>query len=123
VLDWLARNTAEHEKVLFSPCSFETLALLRAWGTLSVEFLPDAPGRWRWYVLQHRPGMWTAADRWLVAHCRPAWRKVLRPGGWGPWRLDVPLIEIYAFEDYRAALADFGRAAEPKRNRSHPREQ
>lgn len=123
VLDWLARNTAEHEKVLFSPCSFETLALLRAWGTLSVEFLPDAPGRWRWYVLQHRPGMWTAADRWLVAHCRPAWRKVLRPGGWGPWRLDVPLIEIYAFEDYRAALADFGRAAEQERNRSHPREQ
>lgn len=104
-LDWLAQNTAEHEKVLFSPCSFETLARLRAWGVLPVEFLPDALGRWRWYVLQYRPGMWTAADRWLVARCRPVWRKVLRPGGWGPWRLDVPLIDIYAFADYRAALA------------------
>jgi len=104
VLDWLRQNTAEHEKVLFSPCSFETLALLRAWGLLSVEFLPEAPGQCRWYVLQHRPGMWSPADRWLMANRPPALRKVLRPGGWGPWRLDVPLIEAYAFEDYRAAL-------------------
>jgi len=100
VLDWLDRHTGPDEKVCFGAASAENLAIMRRWGTLAVEFRPDAPGAYRWYVIQHRPSGWQPPDRWLVEHAEPAYRKVIRRGGWGPWRLDVPLVEVYAYEQY-----------------------
>ncbi|MFH1918883.1 MAG: hypothetical protein ABIP48_03205, partial [Planctomycetota bacterium] len=103
VLDWLDRHTSPGEKVRFAAAPTENLAIMQRWGTLPVEFRADAPGTYRWYVVQHRPsGMWPA-DHWLVANCRPAFRKTIRAGGWGPWRLDVPLVEVYPYEQYLLA--------------------
>ncbi|MFH1269024.1 MAG: glycosyltransferase 87 family protein [Planctomycetota bacterium] len=103
VLDWLDRHTGPGEKVRFASAPTESLAIMQRWGTLPVGFRADAPGTYRWYVVQHRPsGMWPV-DHWLVANCRPAFRKTIRAGGWGPWRLDVPLVEVYPYEQYLLA--------------------
>jgi hypothetical protein len=59
--------------------------------------------------LQHRPSAWQAPDRWLIEHAQPAYRKVVRRGGVGPWRLDdVPLVEVYSYGDYQRARAAVG---------------
>ena len=100
VWDWLERNTAPGEKVRFAAPSSENLLLMERWGVLAVQFRPDAPGRYRWYVVQNRPSAWGPADRLLIAHFRPAYSKTIRPGGWGPWRLDVPLVAVYSYEQY-----------------------
>ncbi len=103
VLDWLDRHTGANEKVRFAAPSVENLELMRRWGTLAVEYRDDAPGAYRWYVVQHRPSAWQAADRRLVEHVEPAYCKRIRCGGWGPWRLDVCLVMVYPYEDYRRA--------------------
>lgn len=103
VLDWLDEHTGPGEKVQFAAPSLENLLLMRRWGTLPVEFRARAPGTYRWHVIQHRPSGWQPADRWLVEHAEPAYRKTIRGGGWGPWRLDVPLVEIYSYSQYLEA--------------------
>lgn len=103
VLGWLEAHTAGDEKVRFGSGSPENLALMRAWGMLGVEYRPDAPGRYAWYVIQRRPSACMPPDRWLLENARPVYRKTLRQSGWGPWRLDVPLIEIYRYADFAAA--------------------
>jgi hypothetical protein len=103
VLDWLARHTAREEKVHFAAASTENLALLRRWGALPVEYRAQSPGRYRWYVVQHRPSAWQPADRRLIAEQEPAFVKTIRSGGWGPWRLDVPLVEVYSYQQYLQA--------------------
>ncbi len=90
-----------------------------------VDSLPE----FRWYVLQHRPGPWPwhPIDPWLIEHARPAHRKTIRPPalrdvlrGWGvdvprPWRLDVPLVEVYDYRQYlRARSATGGRDIGPE---------
>jgi len=102
-LDWLARHTAPGEKVHFAASSPENLALMRRWGTLRCEYRPGSPGLYRWYVVQHRPSGWQPEDRWLIEHGRPAYRKTIRRAGWGPWRLDVPLVEVYSYDQHLAA--------------------
>jgi 4-amino-4-deoxy-L-arabinose transferase-like glycosyltransferase len=97
VLRWLAENTAAGEKVHFAAGSWENLEWMRRWGKLEVEFRAAAPGRNRWYVLQCRPSAWQPEDRRLIAHGEPAFTKTIRSGGWGPWRLDVPLVHVYSF--------------------------
>ncbi len=103
VLGWLAAHTGGDEKVRFGSGSPENLALMRAWGALGVEYRPDAPGRYAWYVIQRRPSACLPPDQWLLKNARPVYRKTLRQSGWGPWRLDVPLIEIYRYADFAAA--------------------
>ena len=103
VLDWLARHTDQGEKVRFAAASTENLALSRQWGTLGVEYRAQAPGRYRWYVLQHRPSAWQPFDRRLITQQKPAFVKTIRPSGRGPWRLDVPLVEVYSHEQYLEA--------------------
>ena len=98
-LAWLDRHTPAGEKVLFAAAPDENLALMRAWGMLKVEYRDDAPGQYRWYVLQRRPSAWQEADKWLIAHARPEYQKTIRGGGFGPWRLDVPLVEVYRYAD------------------------
>ena len=40
--------------------------------------------RIRWDALHRRPSAWQPADRWLIAHARPAFAKRIRPNGVGP---------------------------------------
>lgn len=126
VLDWLHRHTRDDETIEFASGSMENLTLMRRWGVLrrgvasrGAERHPGAPGfptersgtagadPRRWYVIQRRPTFWTPQDRWLAEHERPAFSKTIRPPSWGfgPWRLDVPLILIYSAEQRDRAAA------------------
>src|SRR5207302_1568873 len=78
VLDWLHDHTAEDEKIAFAPLSWENLKLLRDWGTLRAGWLRQEPGRYRWYVIQRRPGFWSEADRRLIESGRAVFRKTIR---------------------------------------------
>lgn len=104
VLDWLGANTKENEKVLFGSGSVESLTLMRTWGTLPVEYRPEAPGRYRWYVIQRRPSACMLPDQWLLRNAQPVYKKYLHHHGLGPWRLNVPLLEIYRYEDCQVAV-------------------
>jgi 4-amino-4-deoxy-L-arabinose transferase-like glycosyltransferase len=116
VLDWLHAQTPADEKILFGPVvgentqagPMENLGWMRRWGFFRRDVDFGAPGEYRWYVLQRRPsGMWPA-DHWLVQNREPAFRKTIRPGGWGPWRLDVPLVEVYSFREFLEACRVLG---------------
>ena len=103
VLDWLHEHSTAEQKVRFGAGSPENYALMRRWGVLRRQTRPDAPGEFRWYVLQHRPSGWQPADHWLLDNAQPAYRKVIRPTGFGPWRLDVPLVDAYDYAQYERA--------------------
>jgi hypothetical protein len=105
VLAWLDEHTGPGEKVQFACLSQDNLALMRAWGQLRSEYRAEAPGRFRWYVLQHRPSAWAAADHWLLEHEQPVYRKHLREGGKGPWDLAIPLVDVYSYDQFRRAYA------------------
>jgi hypothetical protein len=111
VLDWLHRHTGRDEKIRFGTAPSANLDLMRQWGTLRRDYHDDAPGRFAWYVVQRRPSGWEPCDEWLVKHGRPAFQKVIRHGGHGPWRLDVPLLDVYPYAQYLDAC----RNAEEKR--------
>ncbi|HUY32579.1 MAG TPA: hypothetical protein VMV69_07330 [Pirellulales bacterium] len=106
VLAWLDEHTADDEKIAFASSSPENWELMRQWGSLRVACFPAEPGRYRWYVIQRRPSTLSDAERRLTARGRPALRKTIRrPGaGWGPWRLDVPIVEVYDYAEYERAL-------------------
>ncbi|HJT33097.1 MAG TPA: hypothetical protein VJ783_13730 [Pirellulales bacterium] len=119
VLDWLHEHTRDDETIEFASGSMENLTLMRRWGVLRRDVARRgterhgvrSPQSCRWYVLQRRPTFWTPQDRWLVEHERPAFSKTIRPPSWGfgPWRLDVPLILVYSPEQRdRAAAAVHG---------------
>jgi hypothetical protein len=121
VLDWLDRHTEGDDKVHFAASSTENLHLMRAWGTMPVEFRSSVPGTYRWYVLQHRPSAWQPPDRWLIEHAEPAYRKVIRHGGVGPWRLDdVPLVEVYSYGEYLRACEATGTPPAATAHRGQP---
>lgn len=120
-LGWLNARTPPGSKVAFSAISRQNLTLLRQWGTLRPDWEPSAPGDYAWYVLQHRPSGWSRIDRWLLEHARPAYTKTIRPQGWGPWRLDVPVLSVYRWADYRLAVRatslEIGKSRSPGGNR------
>ena len=99
LLDWLRQHSGPGEKVRFGAASTENLALMTEWGVLQVEYQAQAPGEFRWYVIQHRPSGLQPADLWLIENRQPVFQKTIRSGGWGPWRLDVPLVEVYPHAD------------------------
>ena len=103
VLDWLDEQTADDEKIAFASPAWENLQLLRQWGTLRRSCLPHEAGRHRWYVVQRRASLWSDADRRPVERERAAFRKTVRAWGWGPWRLDVPIIEVFSYDQYLRA--------------------
>jgi hypothetical protein len=105
-LDWLDEHTGPREKILFGSAPPENLALLRSWEVLRREYREDRPGRFAWYVIQRRPSAWEPWDQWLVEHGRPAFEKTIRSGGWGPWRLDVPLLDVYPYAEYLRACRE-----------------
>ncbi len=96
VVAWLNAHTRPGEKVVFAAGPGENLALLRRWGILRCEYRAKAEAVPRWRVIQHRPSAWTPQDRRLMEQEEAAFVKVIRRTGWGPWRLDVPLIGVYA---------------------------
>jgi hypothetical protein len=104
VLAWLHEHTAPGEKIEFASGSPANLQFMRRWGLLRRGWRPDEPGRYRWRVIQRRPPFYSDCDRRLVEHAAPAWIKTIRPPNWGfgPWRLDVPLIEVFACDEQPA---------------------
>ena len=93
-LEWLKAHTQEGQKVRFA--TFPTSWLyLRRTGELPQGLHPRDPGVWTWYVLQNRPGSFSALDRALIAQGKPA--RVVEK--WG-----VPLLWIYPFEQVEALL-------------------
>jgi 4-amino-4-deoxy-L-arabinose transferase-like glycosyltransferase len=115
LLDWLDEETDAGEKVAFAAASTENLVILERWGKLDVEFRPQAAGTYRWYVVQHRPSGWQPVDRWLIRKAEPAYRKTIREGGWGPWRLDVPLVWVYSYDEYVSACEEVERWRKARR--------
>jgi hypothetical protein len=106
VLQWLHEHTSADEKICFAAAPSENLLLLRRWHVLRRFTGSEDPGTFRWYVLQRRPSGLRPEDLWLIEHVRPAHCKTIRPGGLGPWRLDVPLVEVYLYEDHLRACAE-----------------
>ena len=102
VLDWLDQHTPEGGKIHFSAPSWANLELMRRWGVLERDYRDESPGRYVWHVLQRRPSAASEADRWLIEHSCPAFSKKIHNGRPG-WLLDVPLVEIYPYEQYLAA--------------------
>jgi 4-amino-4-deoxy-L-arabinose transferase-like glycosyltransferase len=94
-LAFLNRNTGPGEKVLFATNPGSWLYLHRS-GKLGPDYRPFAPGRFRWYVIQNRPGAFDEADRTLVARARPAFTSE-------KWR--VPLVWVYRYDDLERVLA------------------
>jgi hypothetical protein len=78
--------------------------LNRPWTTFDGSSLNPPADNIRWYVLQRRPSARLPGDAWLIENVEPAFRKTIRLGGIGPWRLDVPLVEVYAYEDHLRAI-------------------
>lgn len=103
VLAWLNAHTPAGEKIVFGAGPSDNLRLLRSWGKLQRDYRPSDPGKYRWYVLQRRPSAWQAADLELLQHGQPAFAKAIRSGGWGAWRLEQPLVEVYPYAQYLEA--------------------
>ena len=101
-LDWLNTNTTEGEKVRFGASSPYNRELLRRWDVLRPDTRDDAPGRFQWYVIQNRPSGLGRADRDLLKSAKPVFTKKIRHGGWGPWRLDVPMVWVFDEERQKA---------------------
>ncbi|MDZ7615524.1 MAG: 4-amino-4-deoxy-L-arabinose transferase [Patescibacteria group bacterium] len=89
-LAWLNAHTTEGEKIRFAAPSADSITLLSQWGLLRRGWHPAQPGRYRWYVLQHRPSAWLPCDRWLLENAVPAYRRTL---------LGVPLLSVYHYRD------------------------
>ncbi|MGL6227314.1 MAG: hypothetical protein ACRC10_11905 [Thermoguttaceae bacterium] len=112
VLHWIASNTDVDELVCFSASSTKNMLLLRKWGELERDFFrrfaTDQQGKTiRWYILQRRPSGEYPRDIRLIEQAEPVFRKVIRRGGVGIWRLDdVPLLEIYSFDDFERTQQD-----------------
>lgn len=95
---WLREQTHPGETVRFA--SFPTSWLyLRQVGELPHRLEPLDRGLPAWYVLQNRPGAWSAMDRWLVEHASPAYAVP---------KFGVPLVWIFAMTEYAKAERESG---------------
>jgi hypothetical protein len=104
VLLWLNTNTSPGEAVAFS--SIFEVRLLRDWGRLRPPRVDPEEAPFKWYVLQNRRGMFTPVDRKLMRMEKPAYVKYAgrrRAGQKVPDDLNVPLISIFSFEQYKRA--------------------
>jgi hypothetical protein len=104
VLNWLNEHTEPGARVAFS--SSANIGLLHAWGRLRPAQAPRG-GVFAWYVLQNRTAFLADSDRQLLARGTPAltkyagWHRTVR----APRDLDVPLLLVFPYEQYRAAIA------------------
>jgi hypothetical protein len=104
VLTWLNTHTARGERVAFS--SIANVSMIRGWGWL----VPEQANRrdvFKWYVFQNRTSFLADSDRWLMKTTPPAFVKYAghHTPGRVPADLDVPLLLIYPYDQYRAAVA------------------
>ena len=104
VLGWLNDHTDPDARVAFSASA--NISILHGWGRLRPVQAPRG-GVFKWYVLQNRTAFLADSDRRLLASGTPALVKYAGYGrtGHAPWDLDVPLLTIYPFDQYRAAIA------------------
>ncbi|MCS7238183.1 MAG: hypothetical protein NZ899_07940 [Thermoguttaceae bacterium] len=103
VIDWLKQNTLRGEKVQFAAGPHENLILMQRWGYFPLEFRPERPGQPRWYVLQHRFGLWQPEDWWLVHNRKPAFSKTLFGRKSVCGHKDVVLLSVFDWQDYLEA--------------------
>ncbi len=105
VLHWLRENTPPGQSVAIGSPSAENLDLMAEWSQWpwGINFSPS--DKCRWYVVQRRPSFYSPVDRRLLSDEQPACTKTIRPAGWGwgLWRLDVPVLEIYSAAQYDRA--------------------
>ena len=110
VLDWLNSHTEPGAAVAFSEISDYNVALLQDWGRLRTAVTDPSWGiMFKWYVLQNRPSLLSAADRILIHSEKPAYAKYAghHPRGI-PADLDVPLILVFSYEQYQRAVLSSG---------------
>jgi hypothetical protein len=104
VLRWLNARTDPSEGIAFSPIA--NMSQLRAWGRLRARDVNPDTEPFKWYVLQHRPGMFSHTDRILMRRETPVFVKYAGRRSSAravPSDLDVPLISIFSFEQYQRA--------------------
>jgi hypothetical protein len=93
VLDWLNDHTGPGDWILFRNQT-PSWKYLREFGMLNastdVSRLHQSPPKW--FVLQHRPGLYTEADRRILAECTPAYQKRL---------FGTPLLSVFSGDDWR----------------------
>lgn len=94
VLEWLNQHTSPGRSILFRNNTL-SLRYLEEWGYLRH---PTDPRLYppQWFVIQHRPGLYTESDRRLLAK-KPAFEKSL---------FGVPLLSIYPIEEWQESLKD-----------------
>ena len=104
VLAWLNEHTEPGARVAFS--STANISILRGWGRLRPVQAPRG-GVFKWYVLQNRTAYLADSDRQLLARGTPALVKYAGYGrtGHAPWDLNVPLLVVFPYDQYRAAIA------------------
>ena len=110
VLDWLNSHTEPGAAVAFSLISEYNVTLLQDWGRLRTAVTDPSWGiMFRWYVLQNRPSLLSAADRILIDSEKPAYAKYAghHPRG-VPADLNVPLILVFSYEQYQRAVLTSG---------------
>jgi hypothetical protein len=104
VLKWLDERTGADEAIAFS--AVFNVGHLRDRGKLRAHTVDAETRRFKWYVLQNRPAMFTRTDRRLMDRERPAYIKYAgrrRSGEAVPHDLDVPLISVFSFDQYQRA--------------------
>lgn len=104
VLTWLNQRTDPGEAIAFS--NIFNVGHLRDRGKLRARTAAPETGRFKWYVLQNRPAMFTDTDRYLMRRQTPVYVKYAgrRPGGqMVPRDLDVPLISVFSSDQYQRA--------------------
>jgi len=91
-LDWLNANTLPTERVAFKgfPTSFFYLNQV---GKLKPSVDPRSTGRFRWLVMQNRPGNFEERDRQVVRKLKPAYTYQ---------KLGVWLVAVYDMDEVQA---------------------
>jgi hypothetical protein len=105
VLRWINDRTGADDAIAFS--TVYNLEHLREWGKLRPRTVAPDAGGFKWYVLQNRPAMFTNADRYLMSREKPAYVKYAgrrRSGAPVPRDLEVPLISVFAADQYLRAV-------------------
>jgi hypothetical protein len=104
VLRWLNEHTQPEGAIAFSPVA--NVTLLQEWRQLRSRVVDPRVMPFTWYVLQNRPGMFSDVDRTLYRSETPAWVKyagMLSEEATVARDLDVPLILVFSYEQYRQA--------------------
>ena len=104
-LTWLNDHTKPGETIAFS--SIANISLLRDWGRLLPAQADRRRDVFKWYVLQNRTGFLGEADRLLIRTVKPAYTKFAghhMTGNAVPPDLDVPLIFVFTYDEYNAAV-------------------